>query len=254
VTRRTFAVGLLVVAAALAAAAPAAAAQPEDKTARPSLFIGVDTSGSFHRAGYDDGLSFMAHYMYGHLNGLGGLVRPRELFVAGIGGNEGEEAKSFHPSHDFAGKDVRQIESDLRRWFPPRDHLTDFNAFFRQVARIAKDRGLMLSPIIVVVMSDGVPDVPGMKPGSSSAYGRIDLSPLEYLARNVTLRLVYANPTVGEKWRRLVPRQRVRLWTVDYEVMKGWRGQVRSDADLASQGKLWKWVRENVDYRVRRGT
>jgi hypothetical protein len=122
------------------------------------------------------------------------------------------------------------------------------------VARIAKERGLLLSPITLVVVSDGVPDVPGMKAGSQAAFGKIDMSPLEYLTRNVTVRLVYANPTVGEQWRRLVPRQRVRMWTVDQEVMKGWRGQIQADTDLASQTKLWKWVRENVDYRVRRGT
>jgi hypothetical protein len=257
VNRRTFVLTLLPGVAAIGAAIPAAAEtadQPADRTARPSFFVGLDTSGSFMRSGYDDALSFLSHYLYGHLNGLGGLAQPRELFVAGIGGNDGEEAKSFHPIHDFLGKDVRQIESDLRRWYPPKDTLTDFNAFFRQVARIAKERGLLLSPITLVVVSDGVPDVPGMKAGSQAAFGKIDMSPLEYLTRNVTVRLVYANPTVGEKWRRLVPRQRVRMWTVDQEVMKGWRGQVKADTDLASQTKLWKWVRENVDYRVRRGT
>jgi len=257
VNRRTFVLTLLPGVAALRAAMPAAAEtgdQTADRTGRPSFFVGLDTSGSFMRAGYDDALSFLSHYLYGHLNGLGGLAQPRELFVAGIGGNDGEEAKSFHPIHDFAGKDVRQIEGDLRRWYPPKDTLTDFNAFFRQVARIAKERGLLLSPITIIVVSDGLPDVPGMKAGSHASFTKIDMSPLEYLTRNVTVRLVYANPTVGEKWRSLVPRQRVRMWTVDQEVMKGWRAQMKPDIELASQAKLWKWVRENVDYRVRRGT
>jgi len=40
---------------------------------------------------------------------------------------------------------------------------------------------------------------------------------------------------------------------VEYDVMKGWRGQMKPDADLAGQDRLWKWVKDNVDYRVRRG-
>jgi hypothetical protein len=241
-----------VAAAALALAGPAAA-QDGTRTVRQAFFVGIDTSGSFQRANYDDGLAFLAHYLYGHLNGLGGLARPRELFVAGIGGNETDQAKSFHPIHDFASKDVEQIEADLKRWFPPRDTLTDFNTFFRQVARIVKERGLMLAPISLVIVSDGVPDVPGIKADSPLAYGKIDLGPLEYLSRNLTVRLVYPSAPVGEKWRRLVPRQRVRLWTVDNEVMKGWRAHLNPDVALSRQARLWKWVIENVDYRVRRG-
>jgi hypothetical protein len=40
---------------------------------------------------------------------------------------------------------------------------------------------------------------------------------------------------------------------VEYDVMKGWRAQMNPDTDLANQDRLWKWVRDNVDYRVRRG-
>jgi hypothetical protein len=254
VSRRLLVAALLAAVASVAAATPAtAAAKAQDKTGRPALFIGLDTSGSFHRAAFEDAQTFIAYYIYGHLHGLGGLVKPREMFVAGVGGNEAEDAKSFHPVHDFAGKDIQGIEAELRKWFPPRDQLTDFNTFFRQVARVAAERGLQLSPITVLIVTDGVPDIQGIKPGSPLAYGRIDLSPLEYLSRNVTVRLVYSNPAVGEKWRKLVPRQRVRLWTVDWEIMKGWRQQVKSGADPSGQVMLWKWVRENVDFRVRRG-
>jgi hypothetical protein len=250
-------VGRLVLAAWVAAVALAlagsAAAQTAQRTVRPVLFIGVDTSGSFQRVAYEDGLTFLAHYLYGHLNGLGGLAKPRELFVAGIGGNEADQAKSFHPIHDFANKDLEQMDADLKRWFPNRDTLTDFNTFFRQVARIAKERGLLLAPISILIVSDGIPDVPGTTSNSPLAYGKIDLTPLEYLSRNVTLRLVYPSAPVGEKWRRLVPRQRVRFWAVDQEVMRGWRTHLKPDAPPARQTQLWKWVRENVDYRVRRG-
>jgi hypothetical protein len=173
--------------------------------------------------------------------------------VAPIGGKEGDEPKAFHPIHDFAGKNIARIEADLRQWFPPSDTLTDFNAFFRQVARIAKERNLQLTPITIMVVSDGIPDVPNVKVTSADSYRRIDLAPLEYISRSVTVRLAYTSPPVGERWRTLVARQRVRLWTVDFEVMRGWRAQVRPEADPAAQDDLWKWVRENVDFRVRRG-
>jgi hypothetical protein len=41
------------------------------------------------------------------------------------------------------------------------------------------------------------------------------------------------------------------MWTVEAEVMKGWKEQMAPDTDLAQQDRLWKWVRDNVDYRVR---
>jgi hypothetical protein len=173
--------------------------------------------------------------------------------VTAIGGKDNREPKSFHPIHEFNNKDVRQIEADLKKWFPPTDTLTDFNVFFEQVARTAKERNLVLAPITVVVVSDGVPDVPGMKFGTPASYAQIDLSPLDYLSKNVTVRLVYASPKVGDNWRKLVKRDRVRFWAVEYDVMKGWRAQMKPDADLAHQDRLWKWVKDNVDYRVRRG-
>ena len=221
---------------------------------RESLFVGVDTSGSFvHTGDYGNAMSFLAYYLHGHLNGLGGLSQPRELFVAAIGGKEASEPKAFRPILDFAGKDVAQIEADLKRWYAPTDTLTDFNVFFNQVARIAKDRNLVMSPITVLLVTDGVPDVPvpGVKPGSSAMYRKIDLSSLEYLSRNLTVRVIYPNPKVGELWRTEVPRQRVRLWTTEGEVMKGWRAQLTAGVEPGDQARLWKWVRDNVDFRVR---
>jgi hypothetical protein len=152
--------------------------QATDRKPRTTLFIGVDTSGSFENSGhYDDSLRFLAHYIYGHMNRLGGLEQPKALFVAAIGGKDPNEPKAFHPIHDFQGKNVDQIERDLRKW--------------------------------------------------------------------------YVSPKVGARWRELVPRRRVRLWTVDGEVMQGWRAQVRKNAALARQEKLWSWIKDNVDYRVR---
>lgn len=242
----TWLLGTLLVASALAGCAP----KTDSQKPRLTMFVGVDTSGSFGSSGYyDDSITFLAHYLYGHLNNLGGLAVPRELFVGSIGGRSADEPKAFHPIHDFVGKTVEQIEADLRAWFPPIDTLTDFNAFFRQVARISKERNLVLAPISLVVVSDGIPDANGQT--GAAAYASLDLSSLEYLTRNLTLRLTYASPKVGDQWRRLVPRQRVRMWTVEAEVMKGWKEQMAPDVELAQQERLWKWVRDNVDYRVR---
>jgi hypothetical protein len=235
--------------------ATTAIAQPKaDQRLRESLFVGVDTSGSFIQSGdYGNAMTFLAYYLYGHLNGFGGLSQPRELFVAAIGGKEASEPKAFHPILDFAGKDIAQIEADLKRWFPSTDTLTDFNVFFAQVARIAKDRNLVMSPITLLLVTDGVPDVPmgGIKPGSPAIYRKIDFGPLEYLSRNLTVRLIFPSPKVGEQWRKDVPRQRVRLWTTEGEVMKGWRAQLAPGVDPGDQARLWKWVRDNVDFRVR---
>ena len=240
----------LVLVTALVTSAPAFAQGPDARAPRGALFVGLDTSGSFRRD-YDNALAFLAYYLYGHLHGLGELSRPRDLFVAAIGGRETNEPKAFRPIHDFIGKNVEQIEADLRRWYPPSDTLTDFNSFFAQVARVAKERNLILSPITVMIVSDGVPDVPGAKPGSLVLYEQIDLSPLEYLSKNLTVRLTYASPRVGENWRKHVRRQRVRLWTAEVEVMKGWQAQLVPGNEPAGQARLWKWVRENVDFRVR---
>jgi hypothetical protein len=226
--------------------------QTSERKPRMTLFIGVDASGSFLRSGYyDNALSFLAHYIYGHLNELGGLEKPREMFVGSIGGKERGDPKAFHPIHDFQGKDIRQIEADLRKWFPPTDSLTDFNVFFQQVARISKKRNLILAPITVMVVSDGVPDVGVSHIRPQVGYEKIDLRPMEYLSKNLTLRLTYASPKVGENWREHVPRHRVRMWTVEADVMKGWLTQVQPDVEPANQDRLWKWVQDNVDFRVR---
>ncbi len=219
-----------------------------------TLFVGVDASGSFKHSGYyDNALTFLAHYIYGHLHELGGLEKPKALFVASVGGQDVNEPKTFHPIHDFEGKDVTQIEADLRKWFPPSDKVTDFNPFFQEVARITKERNLVLAPITLLVVTDGVPDAAasGAKAGTRELYERINLKPLEYLARNVTVRLAYVSPKVGEQWRTHVPHQRVRLWTLDAEVMKGWKNQMRAEAELPQQDKFWNWVQDNVDFRVR---
>jgi hypothetical protein len=183
------------------------------------------------------------------------LKVPTSLFVASVGGARPGEPKAFHPINDFQNRSVSQIAADLRAWYPSTDAYTDFNAFFQRVSGMIKERGLILAPLNVIVLSDGVPDVP---PGTKLAVGetpyqRIDLSPLEYLSRSVTVRLLYASPTVGENWKKQVRRKRVRLWTEEAQVMTGWHTQVKPDVPLDQQADLWKWVADNVDFRVRAG-
>jgi hypothetical protein len=254
--RRPAAVRWFGVAALLlfSAAGPACVIQPSHDTPRMALFIGVDASGSFEQSGrYKDSIAFLAHYIYGHMNELDGLSRPRALFVGSVGGRSVNEPKTFHPINDFEGKQISEIQAALTEWFPPTDTLTDFNSFFQQVGRITQERNLTLAPITILIVTDGVPDVaPHMQKSNPKArYASIDLGPMEYLSRNLTLRLAYVDPQVGQYWRTEVPRQRVRLWTVDEGVMAGWLQQLDQTAEPAAQHRLWKWVLDNVDYRVR---
>jgi hypothetical protein len=244
--RRTFA-GWVAAAALLAAACM----QPGEnaRVAKSTLVIGVDVSGSF-REHYDDAISFAAHYLYGHLNGKGELRVPSAVFVGSVGGGKPGEAKSFQPVHMFQGKSTAEIETTLRELFPPEDSFTDFNSFFDRVATLVKRQGLVLSPINIVILSDGVPDVTNDKKGSQR-YEAIDLSPLEYLSRNVTVRLLYASPTISVDWERRVERRRVRMWTVDAPVMQGWHEQIDQNRPAESQDDLWRWVEDNIDFRVR---
>lgn len=220
---------------------------------KSALFIGIDVSGSFYgTAAYNDSLKFLAVYLHGRLNGAGGLKKPRDLFVTSIGGNKKDEAKSFRPIHDFQDKSVDQIEADLKRWYTKSDQLSDFNVFFREVADVAGKRNLALAPITVLLVTDGVPTGAKTEP-EAARYRRIDLSPLEYLSRKVTLRVLYPEPVAANHWETTVERKRVRVWTVDREVMAGWRQQTAYGIAPEEQHKLWAWIADNVDYRVRGG-
>ncbi len=60
--------------------------------ARLVMFVGVDVSGSFLSTNYyNDAMAFLAHYIYGHLHGLGELSTLRALFVGSIGGQTKDE-------------------------------------------------------------------------------------------------------------------------------------------------------------------
>ncbi len=229
--------------------------QPGAQKLRTTMFIGVDASGSFKDSGYyDNAIKFLARYIHTHLNGFGGVAKPRALFVGSVGGTTHDEPKTFHPIHDFEGKNINQIEKQLLEWFAPEDTLTDFNAFFEEVARITKERNLVLTPITILLVSDGKPDfASSVRKGKTPTelYSKINLKSLEYLSRNITIRLTYPSPTVAKLWRQRIPRQRVRLWTVDAEVMKRWPDYIQPDVDSANQVRFLSWLKDNIDFKVR---
>jgi hypothetical protein len=232
-----------------------ACAPPEDAgPPRSTLVVGLDVSGSFRRTPqFNQSIEFAAVYIYGHMNGVDGLKQNTAIFVGSLGGERPGEAKTFHPIQDLTGKTPPQIAADLRAWFPETDPITDFNAFFQRVAVHVRRNNLVLAPLNIVMFSDGEPDFPGAGRLSADArYARINMEPLEYLSRNVTVRLLYADPPIAQLWERRVPRKRVRLWTQDSDVMRGWRRHVLAGVPMERQDSLWSWVNNIVDVRVRR--
>jgi hypothetical protein len=219
---------------------------------KSTLVIGLDVSGSFRRGGhFDDAIDFASLYIYSHMKGLKGLRQPSDVFVGTMGGQRTGEAKTFHPIQDLTGKTPGQIAASLRAWFPEEDPITDYNAFFERVAVHVQRQNLGLAPLSIVMFSDGVPDIPGAK--GDDLYRRIKMQPLEYLSRSVTVRLLYASPRVAQRWERHVPRKRVRLWTQDADVMAGWRRHMVAGTRPEQQDSLWSWMKNVVDFRVRRG-
>jgi hypothetical protein len=219
---------------------------------KSTLVIGLDVSGSFRKGGhFDDAVDFASLYIYAHMKGLNGLRQPSDVFVGTMGGQRAGEAKTFHPIQDLSGKSPAQIAASLRAWFPEDDPITDFNAFFERTAVHVQRQNLGLSPLSIVMFSDGVPDIPGAR--GDEAFKRIDMKSLEYISRSVTVRLLYASPRVAQRWELLVPRKRVRLWTQDADVMDGWRRHMVATVRPEQQDSLWSWMQNVVDFRVRRG-
>jgi len=219
---------------------------------RLSLFVGVDISGSFMRGEYyDDSIDFLSHYLYAHLNGFGGLEIPNALFVSSLGGATANEPKTFFPKQTFENKSVAEIAEKLREIFPrgKENPFTDYNAFFKQVALTVRNKRLVLRPVSIVMVSDGIPDV--QREGKTD-FRSIELKPLEGLARNITLRLLYTNAEVGRNWQTKVPRSRVKVWTQDAPVMVSWKDPkiYTPEKPIEEQTKFFDWISDNVDFGV----
>ncbi len=245
---------LLLSVVSLVIAGCSAGASAEKKIKRETIFIGIDTSGSFtKRAYYEDSIKFIAYYIYGHINGAGGLKQPKALFVAEIGGFSANEPKSFRPLEDFESKSAEQIEADLKSWLVPKQSVTDFNAFFEKVKSLIQMKNLVLAPIDIVIVTDGEPEILN-KSGKvvPQAVKDVDLSSMEYLSRNITLRLLYPTPVMAGRWEKETKSKRLRILPVDNEVMNGWKEKVKLGVPAEDQAELWKWITSIVDYRIRR--
>ena len=218
------------------------------------LFVGVDISGSFLRGKYfDDSLHFLAHYLYSHLQGVGGMEQPKELFVGSIGGSNIGEAKTLFPIQTFEYLTITEIHAKLKEIFPKNkvNEFTDFNAFFHHISETVTNRKLILRPLAIVLISDGIPDVP--KADRSEAFKTIILKPLENLSRNIVIRLLYTDAQTGDQWTSLVPRRRVKILTQDAVVMKEWRGPsiMIPGKNFEDQDRFFDWVENQVDFPVR---
>lgn len=225
----------------------------EGPSPRLSMFIGVDISGSFANGRYfDDSIEFLSHYIYAHLNGLGGLEKPNVLYVSSIGGARANEPKTFYPIQSFENKSVGEIKTKLLEIFPKDESnpFTDYNAFFEQVALTIKNKNLVLRPISIVMISDGIPDV---KRNGKTDFGSLIVKPLEKLARSVTIRLLYTDPTVGRNWQTKVKRSRVKIWTQDADVLVSWKDPkiFMPNKPFEEQDRFFSWVEDNVDFGVR---
>jgi hypothetical protein len=225
------------------------------QTSKPRLcmFVGLDISGSFIKTIYfDDSIRFLAHYLYGHLNGLDDMEVPAALFVSSIGGAKENEPKTFFPIHTFENKSIKEIEERLREIFPKNEvnPFTDYNAFFEQVALTVKNKNLVLRPISIVMISDGIPDV---KVNGKTDFNSLIVEPLESLSRNITIRLLYTNAVVGRDWQTKVKRRRVKIWTQDAQVMESWDDPsiLLPDSSFEKQDRFFNWVNDNVDFGVR---
>lgn len=224
------------------------------KTPRLVMFLGVDISGSFKKTKYyKDSLDFAAHYIYAHIHGIEGLKQPHALFVGSIGGAKPDEPKTFYPIQNFKYKSIPQIKRELRKIFPNRsvNPMTDYNAFFHQISTYVQNKKLIMKPLSIVLLTDGIPDAP--KKNNKDDYRSFDLSPLENLSRNVTLRVLYTSASTGLNWQTKVPRKRVRIWTQDAKVMEGWKAQdiMVPGRKFEKQDRFFSWIKDNVDFPVR---
>jgi hypothetical protein len=100
------------------------------------------------------------------------------------------------------------------------------------------------------MISDGIPDV---EREGKTDFKSIVVRPLEQLARSVTIRLLYTNAVVGRDWQTKVPRQRVKIWTQDAQVMVSWKDPsiMLPDTSFEKQERFFAWIKDNVDFGVR---
>jgi uncharacterized heparinase superfamily protein len=69
----------------------------------------------------------------------------------------------------------------------------------------------------------------------------------------MTVRVLYTSAVTGAAWQEEVPRKRVRVWTQDDQVMAQWQAPdiFLKDQPFEKQERLFKWIKDNVDFPVR---
>ena len=218
---------------------------------RSTLIVGIDVGGSLAANGrYDSALDFAANYLYAHFRGLGGLETPNSVFVGPIDA-AGDDFTAFEAGRALEEMSVAQIAAHLRKKYPPRASATDFTPFFVRVAALVGSRDLALSPLNVVLLTDGLAEAPVPNADSPLNYAAIDMSGLEYLAHSVTVRVLSPSPAVAARWEQQVPRRRIRMVTVTDSAMATWERHHRAGLAPEQQAALWRWIADNVDVRVR---
>jgi len=233
------------------------AAKPKDPApaeGRLVMFVGVDISGSFKDGRYfDDSIHFLARYIYAHLKGYDGMEIPHSLFVGTIGGEKAEDVKTLYPIQTFQDRSIELIEAQLYDIFPRKrvNKYTDFNSFFEQVADMVDAKKLILKPLSIVLLTDGVPDLGGDT--RAAKFRNLQLKPLEGLSRNITVRILYTDAVTAKNWRDEVPRKRVKVWTQDAVVMTEWNDPrtLIPGKPFAEQAKFFSWLKDNVDFAPR---
>jgi hypothetical protein len=232
---------------------------PDVVAPRLVMFVGIDISGSFMNGRYfDDSIQFLARYLYGHLNGVGGMEVPHSLFVGTIGGATKDEAKTLFPIESFQNRSIEQIEARLREIFPRGrvNTYTDFNAFFTRVGDMVDQKKLLLKPISIVLLTDGDPDLGEANAASTdkdAPFKRLSVSSLEGLSRNITVRVLYTSAVTAKNWLDDVPRKRVKVWTQDAVVMTEWKDPktLLPETPFEKQTRFFSWVANNVDFQPR---
>lgn len=228
--------------------------EKEGPKANQVVFIGMDISGSFKNTPhYEDSIDFISHYIYARVHTLGGLKGMQALFVGSIGGAKVGEPKTFYPLQTFQYKSIPEIKKQLHEIFPAKvtNKFTDFNAYFEQVATYMKNKKLLMKNTDIILLSDGVPDAPTAQ--GKTNFRMLDLKPFENLSRKITVRVLYTSAETGMNWQQSVPRKRVRVWTQDAQVMKGWKAPdiFLKDTAIEKQERWLSWVKDNVDFPVK---
>jgi len=116
-----------------------------------------------------------------------------------------------------------------------------------------KRQNLVLAPLNIVLVLRRRGPIPGAgRMSAPQLYAKIDVS-RSNICRATSRSVAYAQPQVAPKLGKLVPRNRVKIWTQDQNVMVGWHAMRSRASAMERQDSLWSWTQQIVDFRVRRG-